>query len=176
MKIPSDCSGTFLLRIIMLNCILWFVGYASVVGAETWYTRTDRDGDAHQIMRGAMTVTFSVMFVYIFYSGAWMSAHCGKACERLFDQCYGIWIVSICCLLMDNVFCDLLRNDLIIPYLNYHGTVWHLGSCLGIHYMLHVFMAFGLEEYGGVKPEIEWFCFIFPYLTIPSQKIEKKRQ
>merc|ERR1712073_63531 len=85
------------------------IGYASVVGAETWFTRTDRDGDAHQIMRGTMTVTFSIMFVYIFYSGAWMSASCGKACERLFDQCYGIWIVSICCWLMDNVFCDLLR-------------------------------------------------------------------
>ena len=141
-----------------------------------WITRADREGFAHQIVRAIMTLTFSIFFVYIFYSGAWMSAKCGKACERLFDQCYGIWITAILCWLIDNVFCNFLQDELTryyIPYINFHGTVWHLGSCLGIHYMLQVFMIYGLEQHQGVETQIEWFCTIFPYVTISSQKKQR---
>merc|ERR1712217_931774 len=141
-----------------------------------WFTRSDRDGIFHQSLRGIMTITFGISFIYIFYCGAWMSKKCGNQCERLFDQCYGIWIVSILCWLMDNIFCDFLQKGLTqyyIPYINYHGTVWHLGSCLGIDYMFHVLMAYVLVEHHGLRIEVVQLWCIFPYIKVAPPK---KRQ
>ena len=148
------------------------MAFSSVLSTAMWLTRNDRHGFPHQFVTRLAITSFSVMFVYIFYGGASMSQKSSKQCESLFDSCYAVWVGSVLFWLMDNFLCDILQNEMtaFIPYLNYHGTAWHLGSCLGCNYLLHVFMGYGLEKQQGVEIQIEWFCVIFPYITIPSQK------
>eukprot|EP01084_Bolivina_argentea_P246120 411954_1 len=99
--------------------------FASIVCAIIWFT--ERAGSIHEIGRGILVISFSIYFVYIFYVGATVSNQCkNSVCEKLFNRCYAIWIVSIIFWFIDNVFCDLLQRDLVlfhIPYLNYHATI-----------------------------------------------------
>merc|ERR1712032_774409 len=121
-----------------------------------WASRFHPDGLIHQISRAVVIATFSIFFVYIFYGGAVISQQASKQCERLFDRCYWIFIASILSWLVDNVFCDVLQHELI-PYINFHA-VWHLGSCLGIYYLLQTMMVFNLEEYQEKQVRVMTFA------------------
>ena len=104
-----------------------------------------------------------------------MSGCRDKQCEKLFNKCYTIWIISIGSWLIENIFCDALRNNPVIPYFNLHGTVWHLGSCLGIYYFFHVMLVYMIVEQYSIDVKINTFALIFPYISI-KQKNKSKCQ
>ena len=102
-----------------------------ILGIAFWCTRNDRDSMIHQGVRTVWLITFAGQFFYILFTGAVMSRQCGKQIERLYNQCYTIWMISLVGWLMDNLLCDLLQQErFYIPYINYHGTFWHLGMSL----------------------------------------------
>lgn len=157
----SNLYNVSLISSSFLCVVLWFTQRSSLI---------------LEIGRGILAISFSIYFVYIFYVGATVSSQCkDKICETLFDRCYSIWIVSIVFWWIDNVFCDLLQRDLVsfnIPYLNYHGTIWHCGSCLGIYHFFHVLLSYMLVQQYSVDIKVRSFAYIFPYITIPSKKAD----
>ena len=145
--------------------------FATVLCCVPWFT--PRSHIIHELARIGMTIVFATCFIYIFYVGATVASQCkDKVCEKLFDRCFFIWIFSIVFWFIDNVFCDLLTTDLAqyIPYLNYHGTAWHLGAGMGIYYFFHVLLCYMIVEQYSMKVNINTFALIFPYITIPTNK------
>ena len=143
--------------------------FASMMCGMVWFS--ERYGFIHELGRIILVLTFGLFFVYIFYVGAAVSGQCkDKQCEKLFDKCYTIWIISIACWLIENIFCDALRTNTIIPYFNLHGTIWHLGSCLGIYYFFHVMLIYMMVEQYSIDVKVNTFALIFPYINVKQKK------
>lgn len=140
--------------------------FSSFMCCMLWFTK--RSDFIHEIFRILMTVTFAIYFVYIFYVGAIVSSKCkDKECEIIFDQCYIIWILSIIFWFIENCFCSYIWW---LPYINFHGTIWHLGAGLGIYYFFTMCLIFMLVQNYSFKIKIDRFLFIFPYIYSIKKK------
>ena len=149
---------------------------SSSVCLVVWFT--ERHSFIHETARGILVTLFGSCFIYVFYGGAVASSSCAnKVCEQLFDKCYVLFLVSLAAWLMDNVCCDLLQRDLpmfYIPYLNYLGTVWHLGTCLGIYYYTNVALVYAFVEHYSLQIEVRWSAFVLPYIVVISSATKKR--
>jgi len=130
-----------------------------------WCSRADRPGLLHQGMRVVWFVSFVLFFCYQIVAGTRLVKQCGRRCEQLMDWCFLIWAFSLIGWICDTLLCDQLARY-NIPYLNYHGTVWHFGGSLGTHYIYHVAMACGLIMEQKQQIEIRYHFGIFPLISI----------
>jgi len=109
---------------------------------------TARESAAHQFLRGAMSVTFSMGFVYILTAASACTRESREslvrlglphtACDATFSRAFWCFVVGLVGWLLDNFTCGTLHNlPFGLPYPHFHGCVstfvfllWTILICL----------------------------------------------
>lgn len=171
---------------------------STCLGIAFWSVKEDRDGT---IMKG-LTIVWSIYIgfglTYLVYSLQFMAIEVGKDCEKVFDQLFTCLFIAVFGWIIDNVLCNILQTQLPqygLIYLNYHGTLWHTGTCsfgylclrpssffvslclypfsVAIWNIIQCQIAFGIAVREKIGIEIRHFCAVFPYIAIRGEKAEK---
>lgn len=143
------------------------------LGIVYWSIRENRDG----IFVKGLDVVWSIYIMfglaYLVYILQVMAVEVGKDCEKVFDQLFTSLAIAVFGWIIDILLCDVLQRQLPqqwgVPYLNYHGTLWHLGTCLAIWNIIQCQIAYQLA-YEKIDVKLGYVCFVFPYVAIDDKK------
>mmetsp|Transcript_6564 Transcript_6564/g.10767 ORF Transcript_6564/g.10767 Transcript_6564/m.10767 type:complete len:330 (-) Transcript_6564:133-1122(-) len=143
---------------------------------------TERQSTLHQLTRVIETISFGVGFIYTFY----IAAICGnEVCEvepknahyrkidKYFDGAFFSFVIALLGWLCDNVYCQIFQNlrlfDTEIPYLHFHAILWHIGTCIGLHFILLVILAHRIVFRYRQKIKCITIAGILPYVTVDQK-------
>lgn len=130
---------------------------------------TSRDSVEHEGFRLAMTLTFSIGFVYIFYGISKMSSDV-EGLSRVSIIALATWVVAIGSWVVDIFYCDLLHS-LSVPYPQLHAWGWHMGSSIGM-YLFNLVVFTHRAYFLGLGPTIQWKFQFIPILEIAQAKVD----
>lgn len=135
-------SGAWRQGLLTFGCVMWLATTLTLFF-------TPRESAVHVITRGAMSICFAVMLVYVFSAAAAISKEIQDALaargprlavakgptelkagdvRALFAAAFLFFVGSVVTWIVDNFFCSLLRGLPIYPQL--HAFGWHLGSAV----------------------------------------------
>ena len=148
--------------------------FCSTLDVIVW--TTDKRSDFHQATHLLMAISFLIAFIYLFYV---MSKSANQIYERdpgnvhhrrtqrYFDKSFAAFTVALVGWLCDNLYCELLQNLSVIPYLQYHAVLWHCGTCVGLHYFFMVMLAHRvIFQYGGKIQCTTICCGLLPFISV----------
>ena len=115
-----------------------------------------KDTAEHEFVRATMSISFTVLFVYVFYGlskgaseveGIWLrngatataARETGESAETLFKLSFGAFVFSILAWLVDNAYCGLLRSTFDRPPPLH--ALWHVGTACGMYGLWCVLVA-----------------------------------
>lgn len=138
--------------VIFSACVALFVTVSS--GLLYW----PQEDPIHQILRGILTYSFAIQFIYIFVAGSKLGLEADKrlklsncACSRLFTKSFVSFIIAITGWIFDILFCDtLLDLPFNFPYPHMHGLIWHLGTCSGLYYLIQLTMLSETRDFDSI--------------------------
>ena len=136
-----------------------------------WCSREEPDGLLHIATRIVWPIVIVGSCLYLVYASQLLSPNVGTECERIAERAHQFLAIAIVGWLCDTCLCDLLLNVLpryYIPYINPHGTIWHLGSYMAMIYLTIIYTAVGLVMREEKAIKFQYFAWIFPYITIQS--------
>lgn len=121
---------------------------------------TERFSAVHELFRGAMTVSFSAAFLYIFTVGSVVGAEIdrergGHDGARLFRSTFALFVGAVVAWILDIVACPQLQG-MRLPYPQLHAVGWHLGTCLGLLQLFALMLLHQHTVRDGFQAQVEW--------------------
>lgn len=104
---------------------------------------TPRDSMVHAVGRISIIFTFGVSFIYVFYAASLASDEFESLLQdkskksdmkAMFSRGFLCIMLALMSWIGDNMACGLLHK--LPVYLQLHAVGWHLGTCLGVYYMI----------------------------------------
>jgi hypothetical protein len=151
-------------------------GWAFTVSFLLFYV--PQDHPAHEYVRGAMSCTFCVCFVYTFYKISSRASELvdgtllKKQVQRLFRFSFAFFVVAEISWLIDNSQCLSLRSSL--PFYPHLHAVWHLFAANGMYGLWLCVVALkwavaSLEKGEELcVPRVNWWKNVVPFVRMVS--------
>lgn len=138
----------------------------------------------HGIARAVFGIGFAVTNVLAYKYGYDVATK--AVAFKYYAKSFGFLVTGFIFWLIENTFCSYLQqmpfyNSLYLPYLQIHAIIWHVLSCLAIHYSItlnvtHRFVTcMGYQHGQDVQMSVK-YGYLFEYLEVkkhfPNEKTE----
>ena len=145
-------------------------------------TNTQKNSSFHQVLRLIMSASFGLEFVYLFYVGAKIGNEVYekdpnnrnyRKINEYYDKAFVFFVIALIGWLCDNWNCQILQNlkvfGMDLPYMHFHAILWHIGTCIGLHYFMLVVIAHRLVFEYDADMKCTTILGVLPFIRVDEK-------